>query len=178
GAMVELGGATVTLHSIAPIGAFAGLAVLVAGLVAGCASIIEGRTQQIAVNTNPPGAQCGLYREEGARIATIESTPGKALVEKTKNDMWIVCVKEGYDQATYYNKSGVAGAAFVNVIGGIFTLGISTAIGAAVDSANGSDNLYESPVNITMVASSPDQAAGPTSLPQAFDAPKPAQRGQ
>ena len=64
-----------------------------------CASIIEGTTQQIVVNTNPPGADCGLYREEGVRIAAIQKTPGKALIEKTKNDIWIVCVKPGYQQA-------------------------------------------------------------------------------
>lgn len=107
--------------------------------VSACASVIEGRSQQISVNTNPAGAECGFYREEGMRIATIQSTPGKSLVEKTKTDIWIVCVKLGYQQAAYLNHSGVAGAAFVNIIGGIFTLGISTVIGVAVDSANGSD---------------------------------------
>src|SRR6476620_1416745 len=55
-----------------------------------CASIIEGTTQQIVVNTSPPGADCGLYREEGVRIAAIQKTPGKALIEKTKNDIWIL----------------------------------------------------------------------------------------
>jgi hypothetical protein len=77
----------------------------------------------------PPGAECGLYREQGIRLATIQSTPGKALIEKTKADMWIVCVKQGYEQATFYNKSGVAPAAFANVIGGVFTLGIATVVG-------------------------------------------------
>jgi hypothetical protein len=138
---------------------------------AGCASVIEGRSQQISVNTSPPGAECGFYREEGVRIASIQKTPGRALVEKTKSDIWIVCVKQGYQQTTYLNHSGVSGAAFVNIIGGIFTLGISTVIGAAVDSSNGSDNLYQSPVNIGMA---PD-AAGPAVLPQTFAAEKPAQ---
>jgi hypothetical protein len=161
----------VTFHSPGALAAIAGVAVLVAS----CASVIEGRTQQIAINTNPPGAECGLYREEGVRIASIQSTPGRALIEKTKADMWIVCVKQGYDQATYYNKSGVAGAAFVNVIGGVFTLGIATVIGAAVDSANGSDNIYQSPVNISMA---PNAAGGSASLPQSYDAPKPIYKGQ
>lgn len=145
--------------------------------VSACASVIEGTTQQIAVNTNPPGADCGLYREEGMRIAAIQKTPGKALIEKTKNDIWIVCVKQGYQQATYLDHSGVAGAVFVNVIGGVFTLGISTVIGAAVDSSNGSANKYDSPVNVSMVANSPDLPEGPTVLPQSFSAPKPAQNG-
>src|SRR5260370_5392130 len=128
--------------------------------VSACASVIEGTTQQIAVNTNPPGADCGLYREEGIRIAAIQKTPGKALVEKTKHDIWIVCVKPGYQQATYLNHSGISGAVLVNVIGGIFTLGISTVIGAAVDSSNGSDNLYQSPVTISMAANTADAVEG------------------
>jgi hypothetical protein len=161
----------VTFRSFGSAGGLAGVALLVAG----CASVIEGRTQNIAVTTNPPGAECGLYREAGIRIASIQGTPGEALIEKTKADMWVVCVKQGYDQAVYYNKSGVAGAAFVNVIGGVFTLGISTVIGAAVDSANGSDNIYQSPVNITMA---PSAAGGAASLPQSYDAPKPIYKGQ
>jgi hypothetical protein len=143
-----------------------------------CASVIEGTSQQIEVNTNPPGADCGLYREEGIRIATIQKTPGKTLIQKTKNDIWIVCVKPGYQQATYLNHSGVAGAAFVNVIGGVFTLGISTAIGAAVDSSNGADNKYDSPVNVAMVPDAPGLADGPAVLPQSYAAPKPARNGQ
>jgi hypothetical protein len=143
--------------------------------VSGCASVIEGRSQQISVNTNPPGAECGLYREEGVRIAAIQKTPGRALIEKTKNDIWIVCVKQGYQQATYLNHSGISGAAFVNVIGGIFTLGISTAIGAAVDSSNGSDNKYESPVNVSMAPNVAGTAEGPAVLPQSFAAARPIQ---
>ncbi|HEY2871602.1 MAG TPA: hypothetical protein VGJ56_06770 [Reyranella sp.] len=144
--------------------------------VAGCASVIEGRSQHISVATNPPGAHCGLYREQGIRIATVESTPGDAFVEKTKADIWIVCVRQGYQPVAFRNHSGISGAAFVNVIGGVFTLGISTAIGAAVDSSNGSDNKYQSPVNITMVAGAPDQSVG--SLPASFNGGQGIEAGQ
>jgi hypothetical protein len=148
--------------------------------VMGCASVIEGRSQQISVSTDPPGAECGFYREEGARIAAIQQTPGRALVEKTKRDIWIVCVKSGYQQAAYLNHSGVTGAVLVNVIGGIFTLGISTVIGAAVDSSNGSDNLYQSPVTIVMAPNVAGGVDGPTVLPQTFSAeiPKPSNSQQ
>jgi hypothetical protein len=60
----------------------------------GCASIVEGTTQNIMVNTNPPGADCGFYREN-LRIASVMNAPGSALVNKTKHDIWIVCVKQG-----------------------------------------------------------------------------------
>jgi hypothetical protein len=171
-AIAAFGGIMLLRHcsAIAILGAM-GLA------VSACASVIEGTTQQIVVNTNPPGADCGLYREEGIRIAAIQKTPGRALIEKTKNDIWIVCVKQGYQQAIYLNRSGVAGAVFVNVIGGVFTLGISTVIGAAVDSSNGAANKYDSSVNVSMVANSSDLPEGPSVLPQSFSAPKPAQNG-
>lgn len=127
-----------------------------AGLLAGCSSIVEGTSQQIMVNANPPGAECGLYRE-GMRIATVQS-PGIALVQKTKHPIWVVCVKPGYEQATYFNRSGAAGATAGNII-------LGGGIGWAIDSATGADNKYDSPVNITMV---PAQGATPLSLPAAF----------
>ena len=140
---------------------------LLAFTVSGCASILEGRSQEIAVSTDPPGAECGLYREEGVRIATVERTPGSALVRKTKHDIWIVCAKPGYQQAVYFNRSG---GGWTNVVSGIFTLGISTAI----DSSTGSDNKYESPSNVVMVPNAGGTAEGPAALPQTFTAAAPA----
>ncbi len=140
---------------------------LLAFAVPGCASIIEGRSQEIAVSTDPPGAECGLYREEGVRIATIERTPGSVLVKKTRNDIWIVCTKPGYQQAVYLNHSG---AALANVVGGILTLGIST----AVDSSTGAGNEYQSPANVVMLPNARGTAEGPTVLPRTFMADKPA----
>jgi hypothetical protein len=151
--------------------------VAIAGFAAACASMIDGNSQSIFVSTNPAGANCGFYREGGYQIAMIQSTPGQAFVQKSKADIWIVCVKPGYQEGIFYNHSGVAGSAFVNVIGGIFTLGISTAIGVAVDSSNGSDNKYDSPINFSMVPNDPNGAAGPTTLPQRFDSPKLATTG-
>jgi hypothetical protein len=134
-------------------------------LLGACATIVEGRSQQIVVNTNPAGADCGLYRS-GLRIATIQNTPGSTLIEKSKYDIWIACVKQGYQQATYYNHSGVAGATLGNII-------LGGGVGWIVDSATGSDNKYDSPVNITMVPVQPGQPAGPTTLPSNFEAVSP-----
>jgi hypothetical protein len=135
-------------------------------LLGACSTIIEGRSQQIVVNTNPAGADCGLYRS-GLRIATVQNTPGSALIEKSKYDIWIACVKQGYQQATYYNHSGVAGATVGNIL-------LGGGVGWIVDSATGSDNKYDSPVNITMVPVQSGQPAGPTILPSNFEAMPPA----
>ena len=125
----------------------------------GCSTVIEGRSQQILVNSSPAGADCGLYRQ-GLRIATVQNAPGSALVEKTKHDIWVVCVKQGYQQATHYNKSGVAGATVGNVI-------LGGGIGWIIDSASGADNKYDTPVNVTLVPVQPGETA-PTTLPASF----------
>ena len=118
--------------------AFGSLAALPA-----CSTIIEGTTQEIAANTNPSAATCGFYRQ-GTKIAEVQSTPGSALIKKTKYDMTVLCLKDGYQQATYLNHSGTAGATIGNII-------LGGGIGWAVDSATGSDNKYDSPMNVTLV---------------------------
>ncbi len=135
-------------------------------LLGACSTIIEGRSQQIMLNSNPPGADCGLYRQN-FRIATVQNTPGVALIEKTKHDIWVVCVKPGHQMATYFNKSGAAGATFGNII-------LGGGIGWAIDSASGADNKYDSPVNMTLVPNPPGQPEGPVSLPASFSAAVPA----
>ncbi len=118
----------------------------IAALCSGCSTIIEGTSQELYVNTNPAGASCWLMRE-GRQIATINPTPGTALVQKTKNDITVVCDRDGFQQATYLNHSGVAGATAGNII-------LGGGIGWAIDSATGSDNKYDSPVNLTLVPKS------------------------
>jgi hypothetical protein len=108
-----------------------------------CSSIIEGTSQEIMVNTNPSGANCSLERQ-GMSIARIDPTPGAATIKKTKYDIIIYCNKEGYQEASYLNHSGAAGATFGNIV-------LGGGIGWAIDSAAGADNKYDSPVNITLV---------------------------
>ena len=126
--------------------------VLAIGLAAlglwSCSSIVQGTSQDIFINTTPASASCILERE-GQKIGAVASTPGTVSVEKTKHDITITCTKDGYQTATYYNKSGWesgSGAAGI-ALDVILTLGLSSAI----DSATGADNQYKSPVNITLL---------------------------
>ncbi|MFT8519454.1 hypothetical protein [Acetobacter syzygii] len=128
-------------------------------MLSSCASIIEGTNQQIKVNTNPSGAECAIYRNN-ERIATIENTPGSALIKKTKRDIWIACIKDGYDYGTFQNHSGMAGASFGNIVAG----GL---IGVAIDSASGADNKYDGTVNITLPLA--PSGSPKKELPQVFD---------
>jgi hypothetical protein len=116
--------------------------------LSGCASIVSGRSQEILVNTNPPGATCDLVRQ-GNVIATVANTPGGVTIQKTKHDILLKCSKDGFQQATYFNHSGIEEMTYGNVvIGGL--------VGWGIDSATGSDNSYDGYVNISMV---PDPVA-------------------
>ena len=132
---------------------FRNIALAAIGLGLGaCSSIVQGTDQEIAVNTNPPGASCTLERE-GQKIAELANTPGSVTVSKTKHDITIICDKDGYQTATYINDSGWesgSGAAGI-ALDVILTLGVSSAI----DSATGADNRYESPVNMTLIPELP-----------------------
>ncbi|HTH17131.1 MAG TPA: hypothetical protein VL974_10790 [Magnetospirillum sp.] len=116
-------------------------AIAAVALASGCSSVIEGRSQTIAFNTNPVGATCILTRN-GLTIGNVQ-TPGGIVIEKTKHNIQVVCSKEGYEDSTAMLKSGVAGATFGNIIlGGV--------VGWAVDSASGADNKYDDIVNVTL----------------------------
>jgi len=106
-------------------------AALVAAGVAlsGCASIVEGTTQSVAVTTPPiNGASCSLANSEGTWYLT---SPGNATVHKTKNDLKVFCSKAGYQDATVVIPPHFNGATLGNVIaGGVIGIGIDAATGA------------------------------------------------
>jgi hypothetical protein len=128
---------------------------------AGCSSIIEGTSQEIAIETSPPGATCALYRED-RKIGEISPSPGTLLVRKSKYDIIVVCVKDGYQQAIRLDHSGTAATTVANLV-------LSAGIGWAMDSVSGADNKYDSPINVTLV---PTEAAAATS--EATSPPLPA----
>ena len=126
---------------------------LAAIALAGCSTIVEGRSQRLSVNTNPSGASCDLTRH-GEKLGTINPTPGSITVEKTKYDIMVECAKDGYQPASYVNHSDVDAATVGNII-------LGGGIGWAIDSATGSDNKYQPTVNINLAkgdATVPDAA--------------------
>lgn len=136
------------------------------GPLAACSSIIEGTSQEILVNTNPSGADCALERE-GNVIARVAETPGGATVKKTKYDITVRCKKPGFQDATYLNHSGAAGATFGNIVAG-------GGIGWAIDSASGADNKYDGVVNLTLVPVGASPPPSPSASAPAAAPGKPA----
>jgi hypothetical protein len=97
--------------------------------LSGCASIVEGTTQSVAVTTPPvDGARCTLTNSEGTWYVT---TPGNTTVHKTKNDLNVACSKSGYQDAATVISPHFNGATAGNILaGGVIGIGIDAATGA------------------------------------------------
>lgn len=108
----------------------------------GCASIIEGTTQEVKISTTPSGARCDVLKE-GIVIGQVASTPGGVLLKRTKHDLVVKCMKDGCEPSEYYLKSGTSGGTFGNIL-------LGGGIGWAVDSAAGADNEYPEFANIAL----------------------------
>jgi len=133
-------------------GTLAAIAALGAAL-SGCASIVEGTTQSIAVTTPPAdGAKCVLTSSEGTYYVT---TPGNVTVHKTKNDLDVNCRRDGFKDAHATIPSHFNGATAGNILAG----GV---IGIGIDAATGANYNYPTEYAITMT---PDDAAPESSLP-------------
>jgi hypothetical protein len=114
--------------------------------LAGCATVFEGTTQEITVNTNPEGALC-VFERQGLEVGRIANTPGTANIRKSKYDITIKCSKPGFAEASYLNHSGTTATIAANVAADlILTAGLSS----IVDSADGVDNKYDSAVNVSL----------------------------
>jgi hypothetical protein len=126
--------------------------------VSGCASIVEGTTQSIAITTTPqPGAKCTLKNSEGTWFVT---TPGNAQVHKTKHDLAVDCTLAGFKNGHSTVAPHFNGATVGNVIAG----GI---IGIGIDAATGANYNYPTSVNVAM---DPENVA-PVAPPASASAP-------
>ncbi len=121
-------------------GSVAALAALAVAL-SGCASIIKGTTQSIAISTTPVGgANCLLSSKEGNWPVV---TPGVVRVDKTKEDILIRCSMAGYQDAVATIPSDFQGWTLGNLlIGGV--------IGVGVDAATGAMNEYPHSFTVPM----------------------------
>lgn len=108
-----------------------------------CSTVIEGRSQKIAVDTFPSGADC-VIRDNDVVLARVH-TPGIATVEKSKNDILVECAKEGYISNKKRNRADIAITSMGNMAFGQWSF-----LGNAVDSASGASHKYDSKVFIAL----------------------------
>ncbi|HEY1836288.1 MAG: hypothetical protein WBQ17_12550 [Rhizomicrobium sp.] len=97
--------------------------------LSGCASIVKGTSQTIAITTPPTSdADCVLSSKEGNW--TVRS-PGAVTVEKSKEDILVRCMKPGWQDAAATIPSDFQGWTLGNLlIGGVIGLGVDAATGA------------------------------------------------
>jgi len=117
-----------------------------AAATSGCASIVEGTDQSVTVQTTPSGASCELKRD-GNVIGVVNPTPGTVTVDKSKDDIAVICKKEGYQDASGAFSSDFQGMTFGNILfGGL--------IGVAVDASSGAMHEYPASVTVAMAPNS------------------------
>jgi predicted small secreted protein len=133
-------------------------AIVAAGLsLAGCATMVTGTSEDIAVLTPPvPGATCVLSNAEGSWTVV---TPTVAHVQRGHEPLQVDCSSPGYADA-----HATIPAQFENwTIGDAATAGL----GVAVDAYTGAISQYPHSIQLPMqpVPAVPPQAQAPVKAP-------------
>jgi hypothetical protein len=110
-------------------------------LLGGCATIVKGTTQTVAIDTpGVPGATCTIATQNGPRMV---GTPGTVVLDKGSQALPIQCTKECYLMGSSMIPSGTEAMTAGNVlVGGV--------IGLGVDAATGAMNKYPDMVTVAM----------------------------
>lgn len=109
--------------------------------LSGCATIVDGTTQEIALSTEPEqNAECTLSNSAGSWKI---STPGNIQVHKSASTLAVTCTKAGYLES----KKFVSAKTAPNTHGNILTGGL---IGSLVDASSGAMNQYPAAIVVSM----------------------------
>lgn len=114
-------------------------ALMLAGVsLSGCATVINGTSQDVAFNSQPDGAIVELQTGQNCVTPCTFSM-------KRGDDAEIRISKPGFQPVSIYVQSRLAGSTFGNII-------LGGGIGAVVDGSNGASNrLYPNPVYVRLV---------------------------
>jgi hypothetical protein len=133
-------------------------ATLLGGLfLTGCATVVKGTTQSIAVVTTHhgvevAGAKCELSNAKGVWYVT---TPGSADVHRGYGELAVSCKKDGLPDGMVDAKSSTTGSVFGNIL-------LGGAIGATVDMANGAAYDYPMRISVALGQHTALDKVGPT----------------
>ena len=112
----------------------------------GCATIVKGNDQNLAITTDPEGASCSVQRK-GMYIATVNPTPGSFRVDKSSAALDLKCTKQGYLNTETQIDSSFQGWFLGNLIlGGI--------VGIVVDASSGAMNQYQATIALILTPES------------------------
>lgn len=147
-----------------------------ASLAGGCASIVNGTSQVITVETHQSatpvsGASCEMANSKGTYHVT---TPGSLTVHRAYGDLTVTCTKEGMPDGIAKVTSSTKPMVFGNILFG-------GAIGVVVDTTGGAAYDYPEVIRIVMGESialkkgdaAPDYPAGAPAAGSALAAAAP-----
>lgn len=126
-------------------------------LSSGCASIVNGTTQNVAVTSTPDGAKVTAAGGD----KSIECISPCTMTLKRKYNYSVMVSKDGFKQQTIQLQSVVSGAVAGNIIAG----GL---IGWGIDAASGGDSrLVPEAINVTLdeEKKTPEPSPEPTPTP-------------
>ncbi len=121
----------------------AGLVSLALLATGGCATLTTSSSQTVTVQTEPAGAACTFTRDHNL-VGLVNPTPGTLTVSKSRIDLSVCCVKDGYLEA-----SGLVGSRFQPMTFGNILFG--GLVGVVVDASSGAMTKYEPLITITLV---------------------------
>ena len=67
-------------------------------------ALVAERGQILSIDSEPAPAQCTVL--QGGRVMSTVTTPGQVTVTATKDDVYLICAREGYEPAATWLRSG------------------------------------------------------------------------
>lgn len=129
-------------------------ALAVTASLSGCASVMEGTTQPIAIITTPePGATCVVSNDRGTWTTL---SPGTVTVDKSESVLKIVCSKPGRQDGTLYAAGRMSSAGMVGMM-----LPYVGLLDTAVDAGSGAMLKYPDSFTIDLKPAAATAAASP-----------------
>lgn len=115
---------------------------VLAVLASGCATIVKGSDQQVAINT--PGADGAMCELTSPSIGTYTvKTPGTINLPKSRKDIAVVCKKPCFNEAQGVIQSHLGAMTAGNII-------LGGGVGFIVDASSGAMNKYDPTITVPM----------------------------
>ena len=119
------------------------IAMAVFTALTGCATIVKGTTQSVALETpGAAGAKCTLTSSAVGSVTLV--TPASVVLTKGSESVRVVCKKECFDDGVGLIASGTEAMAAGNIL-------LGGPIGLGVDAVSGAMNKYTEQNQITMI---------------------------
>ncbi len=103
-------------------------------MLGGCGAVLGSSTQEITVESEPPGAACGVWRQ-GVRLVRDFTAPASVTVERQSATLHVACVVDGSTPRVMVLTPNQDGA----LVASIF---LSLLVGIPINTRSRKDNQY------------------------------------